>query len=190
MLDKKKLRKCLIILLLIAIIIVAIILIRKTLARYETTATSEKDVDVAFWVVENSFKSDRLLVNDIYPSNTSFDYTFTVSNFETSVDGSVKKRAETDLDYELVITTTTNLPLEYQIERNGQNCIKSEEIVTDADGTFYKKITLETFSMLQSADVTDTYVIKVRFPKENNTNAQFADLMEYIKLDLNARQTL
>lgn len=190
MLDKKKLRKSLLILLLIAIIIIAIILIRRTLARYETTATSEKDVDVAFWVLDNTFKSDRLLLKDIYPSDISFDYTFTVSNFEMSPDGTVKKRAETDLTYELVITTTTNLPLEYQIERNGQNCIKSQEIVTDDDGTFYKKITLETFEMLQSEDVTDTYVIKVKFPKENNTNAQFADLIEYIKFDLNARQTL
>ena len=190
MLDKKKLRKSLLILLLIAIIIVAIILIRKTLARYETTATSEKDVDVAFWIIDNSFKSDRLLLKDIYPSDTSFDYTFTVSNFEASPDGNIKKRAETDLTYELVLTTTTNLPLEYQIERNGQNCIKSQEIVTDDDGTFYKKITLETFEMLQSEDITDTYAIKVKFPKENNTNAQFADLIEYIKIDLNARQTL
>ena len=40
MFDKKKIRKSLIILLLIAVIIVAIILIRRTLARYETTATS------------------------------------------------------------------------------------------------------------------------------------------------------
>ena len=45
MLNKKKLRKFLIILLLIAIIIGAIILIRNTLARYESNATSEKDVD-------------------------------------------------------------------------------------------------------------------------------------------------
>ena len=65
--DKKKIRKCLVILLLIVIIIAVIILIRNTLARYETTATSDKDVDVAFWIMDNSFKSDRLLIKDIYP---------------------------------------------------------------------------------------------------------------------------
>ena len=51
MIDKKKLKKSLLVLLLISIIIVAIILIRNTLARYETTATSDKDVDVAFWML-------------------------------------------------------------------------------------------------------------------------------------------
>ena len=86
MIDKKRLRKSLIILLLIVVIITAIILIRNTLARYETTATSEKDVDVAYWMIDNSFKSDRLLIKDIYPSDTTFDYTFTVSNFEGGED--------------------------------------------------------------------------------------------------------
>ena len=51
MLDKKKLKKLLVILVLIAIIVVAIILIRNTLARYESDATSSKDVDAAFWIV-------------------------------------------------------------------------------------------------------------------------------------------
>ena len=84
MIDKKKLRKSLLILLLIAIIIIAIILIRNTLARYETTATSDKDIDVAFWVIGESYNTQRMLIKNIYPSDTSFDYTFTVSNFEVN----------------------------------------------------------------------------------------------------------
>ena len=50
--DKKKIRKCLVILLLIVIIIAVIILIRNTLARYETTATSEKDLDATNRVLD------------------------------------------------------------------------------------------------------------------------------------------
>ena len=123
MIDKKKLRKSLLILLLIAIIIIAIILIRNTLARYETTATSDKDIDVAFWVIGESYNTQRMLIKNIYPSDTSFDYTFTVSNFEVNEDdNSIKKRAETDLEYELSLTTTTNLPLEYAIQKNGASC--------------------------------------------------------------------
>ena len=57
MFDKKKIKKSLIVLILIAIIIIAIILLRRTLARYETTAKSDKDVDVAFWILDNDFKS-------------------------------------------------------------------------------------------------------------------------------------
>ena len=119
MLDKKKLKKSFFVLLLIAIIIIAIILIRKTLSRYETTANSDKDVDVAFWIINDDFKAGKILIKDIYPSTNSFDYKFTVSNFKANEDGSISKRAETDLEYGLTFTTTTNLPLEYQIEKNG-----------------------------------------------------------------------
>lgn len=195
MLDKKKLRKSLLILLLIAIIITAIILIRKTLARYETMATSDKDVDVAFWIIDNSYKTDRILISNIYPSDTSFDYTFTISNFEGTEDGgTITKRAETDLDYELVLTTTTNLPVEYEIQKNGVTCNTTEQIYADSDGTYYREIKLETdknsLIMRQGTDITDTFVVKVKFSKENDTNAEYADLIEYFKIDLSARQLI
>ena len=42
--------------------------------------------------------------------------------------------------------------------------------------------------MVQGVDSTDSYTIRVTFPKENDTNAEYSDLIEYIKLDLNAKQ--
>lgn len=188
MLDKKKLKKSFFVLLLIAIIIIAIILIRKTLSRYETTANSDKDVDVAFWIINDDFKSGKILIKDIYPSTNSFDYKFTVSNFKANEDGSISKRAETDLEYGLTFTTTTNLPLEYQIEKNGTILDTTQEIITDEDGTYYRKISLDTAQMVQGTDVVDNFVIKVIFPKDNDINAEYSDLIEYIKMDLNAKQ--
>lgn len=190
MIDKKRLKKSIFVLTLIVIIIVAIILIRQTLARYETSATSDKDVDVAFWVIKDDFKSEKVLIKDIYPSDKSFDYTFSVSNFQKDDDGKIKKRAETDLEYTLVLTMTTNLPLDYQIEKNGTNLNINEELITDDDGTYYKKIQLGTSQMSHGTDATDNYRIKVMFPKENNTNLEYADLIEYVKLDLKALQII
>ena len=190
MFDKKKIKKSLIILLLIAVIIIAIILIRRTLARYETTATSDKDVDVAFWLLEDDFKSGTIVVKDIYPSNNSFDYKFSVSNFKKEANGNISKRAETDLEYEPTFTMSTNLPLEYQIEKNGEICNTTEEIITDNDGTYYKKISVGTSQMTQGVDTTDEYVIKVTFNKENDTNAEYSDLIEYIKVNLDAKQII
>ena len=190
MLDKKKLKKCMIILFLIVIIIIAIIFIRNTLSRYETVATSEKDVDVAFWMLHDDFQSANMIIEDIYPSNNSFDYSFSVSNFEAEQDGTINKRAETDLEYQLKITTTTNLPLEYVIEKNGENLTTQQNIITDEDGTYYKEIIIEPSQMVQGEDITDNYVIKVTFPKENDTNAEYSDLIEYIKLEINAEQII
>lgn len=190
MLDKKKLKKSIIILFLIAIIIIAIIFIRNTLSRYETEATSEKDVDVAFWMFHDDFQSASMIIKDIYPSNNSFDYSFSVSNFEADEDGTITKRAETDLEYNLKITTTTNLPLEYAIEKNGEILTTQQNIFTDEDGTYYREIIIEPSQMVEGEDLTDNYVIKVTFPKENDTNAEYSDLIEYIKLDINAEQII
>ena len=85
---------------------------------------------------------------------------------------------------------STNLPLEYQIEKNGEICNTTEEIITDNDGTYYKKISVGTSQMTQGVDTTDEYVIKVTFNKENDTNAEYSDLIEYIKVNLDAKQII
>lgn len=190
MLDKKKMTKSISILLILVTLIIAIILITKTLSRYETAATSDKDVDVAFWMFKDDFKTATIIIKDIYPSNNTFDYSFAVSNFEANDQGEITKRAETDLEYELTLTTTTNLPLEYSIEKNGEILNVNQEIITDEDGTYYRKILISPSQMKQGNDITDNYTIKVMFPKENDTNAQFSDLIEYIKLDINAKQII
>ena len=187
MIDKKKIIKSLIIISLIIIIITVSIQIRKTLARYETTTSSEKDVDVAFWIVDNDFKSDRILIEDIYPSAVPYEYTFSVSNFSDT------KNAETDLEYEILITTTTNLPLSYTITREGVTCTKTETL-ENINGTINRKILLETDAnnlfIEHENDTTDDFVLKVTFPQSYSANPEYADLMEDIKIDLTARQRI
>lgn len=190
----KKLVKCLIIISLIIIIIFAFTQIRKTLARYETTATAQKDVDVAFWVVGNDIKTGRILVDDIYPRNEPFEYTFTVSNFNEA-----GKRAETDLEYDIIIKASTYLPLNYEVakkETDGTEttCIKDEQLYIDENNTYYRQIRLKTtennLTMDCNNNKTDTFVVKITFPPEYSTNADYADLMEDIKIELSARQII
>jgi len=187
MIDKKRIYKSLFVISLLIIIIVAVIQVRNTLARYETTANTTRDLDVAFWIVENSFQTQRLLIEDIYPSTTPYEYTFTVSNFRDS------KKAETDMEYSLVITTTTNLPLSYTIQKNGTTYAATEEIYQDRDGTFYREFTLgETEKFIFQADTptTDEYTLKVTFPLEYNINLEYPDLIENIEINLSAKQII
>lgn len=216
MINKKKVIKCLIIILLIIIIIFTAIQIRNTLARYETTTTTERDVDVAFWIVDNSFKSQRLVIDDIYPQNTSYEYQFTVSNFSGS------KIAETDMEYDIILTATTNLPLEYEISRNGTTYTNwQQELITDTDGTVYRRMKFstdtDTYPLIINtiteekdesgnltgkyvkSQVTDTYILKVTFPKQsyvndelvdNRANLDYPDAIENIQIDLTARQKI
>jgi len=208
MIDKKTLFKSLTIILLLIIIVFAFIQIRNTLARYETAATTERDVDVAFWLSDDptTFASARILIDDIYPTDTPYEYSFTVSNFDE--DGEV---VETDMSYHLTLTSTTNLPLKYEIQKNGTTCAtfdpldqttsNIEQLTTDANGTQYVQLKLGTELtpyMLNTIDnttkektaITDTFIIKVTFPKANTSNQEYRDLMEYIKLDLSAIQVI
>lgn len=189
MIDKKVLYKSLIVILLLIIIIVAVIQVRNTLARYETTANTERDLDVAFWIVDNTFQTQRLLIQDIYPATEPYEYEFSVSNFKES------KKAETDLEYSIVITATTNLPLSYTIQKNGTTFAAVEELYQDGDGTFYRELTLEknetdNFILEEGTDSTDTYTLKVTFPLQYNVNLDYADLIENIEINLSAKQVI
>ena len=188
MINKKAFFKSLIIISLLIVIIFVFIQIRGTLARYETTASTERNVDVAFWMIDTSFASERILISEIYPSDTPYEYTFTVSNFNAT------KRAETDLEYEVVLTTTTNLPFQYVIEKEGVPCTTTEQLITDTDGTYYKQLKVATaannLKLETGSDQTHNFKIKLTFPKINNENMEYADLIEYIKLDLSAKQII
>lgn len=206
MIEKEiNLKNLIIVILLLSIIIFAFIQIKNTLARYETTTSTERNVDVAFWLVNTDFASERLLIDEIYPSNTAYEYTFTVSNFKDT------KIAEVDLEYYLVLTATTNLPLNYEIQRGGTTIAtfnhadtttqNREKIITDDDGTQYVRLELgsvtEPFVIntinddtRQKQEITDTFVVKVSFPKTYSVNEEYRDLMEDIKLDLYATQII
>ena len=209
MINKKAFLKSLIIISLIAIIVFAGIQIRNTLARYETTTTGERNVEVAFWILDNSYQTERMLIKDIFPKdNDPFEYAFTVSNF---VGDDI---AETDLEYELLITTTTNLPLSYQISLNGStyNDVE-EELYTDSNGTVYRKLaigsednpyplsmdTITAAASYNKTKITHEYILKVTFPEQsyvngslvnNKLNLDYADLIEDIQITVTARQKI
>ena len=204
MINKKKVLACIMIIILLIVIIVAAIQIRNTLARYETTTETERNVDVAFWVVDNSFQTQRLLIEDMKPNTIPYEYTFTVSNFNAS------KTAETDIEYQIVLTTTTNLPLSYQITRNGVFCAEGgelypnaeeSELYTDSNGTVYREIRLGTTenpliidtindTTRQKVQKTDEFVVTVTFPQSYSTNEDYRDLIENIQIDLSERKII
>lgn len=187
--DKKKLRKIIIILLLIVGIVVAFVKIKDTLARYASKVSAEKKVDVAFYLMDNSFKDDaKLILDDILPSETAYEYTFTVSN------SNGVKISETTMEYDVIITATTNLPLTYTIEKDGEACSTQETIIQDDYGTYYKQISIlsddNDLVFEHSTESTNEFVIKVLFPKSYSTASEYADLIENVRLEVSGRQVI
>lgn len=232
MLDKKVIRKSIIIILIILLIILGISLIRSVFSRYESEGKSSSDVDMALWIVNESFVSEDLYLGEIEPASNSDSILladnpganyesidskhlkqikFSIQNYNEGENGLV---ASVPLKYEIKLTATTNMPLEYCLYQytddrvlNTTKCNLTTEIVTDDDGTCYKQMTAlpvkETpndFFLDSVAGVTDRkekdeFLLLVWFPdKENDVasddqdNNVFADKIEHLKLEINAEQ--
>jgi hypothetical protein len=192
MINTKKLK--LIIKLLIAILslILLIKLISFTAAKYESFARSNADVDVAFYLLEKDYKTMTLNLDSLFPSSTPYTYKFSIGN----TDGN--KNAETDLEYELSIRTTTNLPIKYELymneeytDTNAQNIIKTNEIKkdTEEDGTYFRYITTDKIELQYTNPETNLYQLVVYFPEEYNTE-EYQDVIEAIEITVNSKQIL
>ena len=67
MLDKKVIRKSLIIILIILLILVGITLIRRTFSRYESNSEAVAPADMALWIVNEGFVSEEINLGEIIP---------------------------------------------------------------------------------------------------------------------------
>ena len=100
---------------LIICILIVIRIITLVMASYETTANSEANVDTAFYVLNEDYQDMTLNLDSLLPSSNPYTYTFSISNEK---DGNI---AETDIEYDLKIRTTTNLPLAISLLENENN---------------------------------------------------------------------
>lgn len=204
MINKKNLKKVLIIICLILIIAFAIIKISSTLAKYKSEVSlTRENVDIALWMVnENMFNNvEKVVIQDIYPNDNYFEYVFSVSNYNGEF------RAETDIEYYLKCETTTNLPLEYKFlyktnDGNWQECYKTDILSQKSQKynnnnyeTYIRKISItktnqnEKFLLKYTDNNTDYFKIQIKFPKKYNKE-EYADLVENIQLELIAEQAI
>lgn len=172
-------------------IILIIILINRTLSRFETTATSQAEIQAAFYILKDDYKSMTVKLDALEPRNQEYSYTFSVSNYEN------EKRTETSLEYDLKIVTTTNLPLTYELymEKEGDNStgttniITNEEILPDEYGTYFRTLSTTTESFGHQANETNVYTLVVHFPEEYK-ETKYQDIIESIEIKVDSRQLI
>ena len=248
MLDKKVIRKSLIVIAIILLILIGITLIRRTFSRYESNSESAVPTDMALWIVNEGFVSEEINIGEIIPiPKDTYDahllsvldgsmeietvlgkeyvkdyrdyikpITFSIQNYNEKANGDVGLVSSVPLKYEIKITATTNMPLEYKLyQYNNDNitlnsipCVVTDEPVQDDDGTWYRQITAVNGGandfLLDAgleADVNaekDTFLLLIWLPDNENdafTDASYennilADLMEHIKIEIKAEQRM
>lgn len=159
-------------------------------SRYESKTVFNFKNDVAIYILDASFQKNDINIPDLIPSTKPYIYNFTISNS----DG--EKTSEVDLQYDLYIKTTTNLPLNYSLylnedytDSNSTNIFETEEIVTDEYGTYYRKVSIPTRNLYYKQPVTDKYTLVIEFPIIYN-NSLYENCIESIELIVDSKQII
>lgn len=157
-------------------------------AKYESISNSKANVDVAFYLLKDDYKTMTTSLDSLLPQDNAYVYSFSIGN----EDGTQK--AEVDLEYELAIRTTTNLPLKYELYMNQEyeepgatNIIKENNIILDEQGTYFRNIKTDKINLSYKEATTNLYQLVVYFPKEYNTE-EYQDIIELIEITVDAHQ--
>ena len=184
--EKKRLYAKLLILIVCLLIVFRIFVL--IWSRYESEATSNANVDIAFYLLNEDFQEMTLNLAEIFPQDNAYVYTFSIGNEEG------EKTAEIDLSYDLKIRTTTNLPLTYSLymnqdyeDENAINKIETNEIEQDEDGTYFRTMTTETETLFYKEPKTNVYQLIVHFPANYNT-IEYQDIIEMLEITVDSRQ--
>lgn len=187
--NKKKIRRLyakMIILILCLFIIARIFVL--VLSKYESISSSYANVDIAFYLLKEDYKTMNLNLASLLPQSDAYTFEFSIGNEDS------EERAEMDLEYELTLRTTTNLPLTYELYMNQQytddgatNIIKENNVVLDEYGTYFRTMTTEKITLPYTEGVTNLYQLVVYFP-ENYNQEIYQDIAELLEINVNAQQ--
>lgn len=190
MINRKKLKLVIKFLILALILLLLAKLISFTLSKYESLARTNTDVDVALYLFNTDFQTMTLNLDSLFPSDELHVYTFSIGN----TDG--KDTAQTDLEYNLTIRTTTNLPIEYELYMNqnyadsdATSIIKTNTIEQDEDGTYFRIITTDTITLKYTDVTTNIYQLVLYFPAIYNT-IDYQDIIEAIEINVDSKQII
>jgi len=188
MISKKNKKIFLKTIILITCILIITRLFVLVLAKYESISNSNANVDVAFYLLKDDYKKMTTSLDSILPQDDVYVYTFSIGN----EDG--EQKAEVDLEYELKIRTTTNLPLTYELYMNqkytdsgAKNIIKENNIALDEDGTYFRTITTNNEKLPYKEGKTNLYQLVIHFPKQYDTE-NYQNIIELIEITVNAHQ--
>lgn len=170
----------------ILLLIILLFLIPYTFSRFKTEARGDAKIDVAFYLLNDEYQHQSINLEGFEPG-MSREYNFSVANFNSN------SRSEVTLDYEVVVRTTTNLPLEYKLYKIENdialNINLEDNIETDKNGTFFKSLKTESIRFSHTANYVNYYRLQIIFPSEYK-NYKYQGIPEHIEIDVNSKQVI
>lgn len=170
----------------------AISLIRTTNASYKTSTNLAIKPDFAAFIFQEEMFEFNMETTGIKPRDESYVYSFTVANYNST------KECDIDLTYTINISTTTNLPLEYKLYKDedytlssSTNLLNSKKVVQDEDNSWYNEYTIDNiYEMYYSVNTKHVYYLVVNFDKDYGNNIEYANLIDNIRINIEAKQMI
>ena len=186
---KNKLYTFIIVFLLIDLLAVLVV-INTSNARYESTAVSNTELEVALYALEED-DDYTISLNEMVPREEPYVYKFTVTN--TDKNG---KLSDVKLYYDLKIIATTNMHLNYKLYKNenylspsAKSIVNLDIVAPDEDGTFFRTLTTSRVYFGFEEVETNEYTLLVYFP-ETFKNSKYQDLIESIQINIDSQQVV
>ncbi len=185
-----KIRLVLFCLFLFALLSLGLFSLTRSYSFYESSANLSLDIKTAMFVVEPGTMKYNIDVDQIIPNENSYVYAFSISNFNET------KRNDVDLEFNLYIQTTTNLPLTYRLYENEYtpdraDLLTKSELKQDDDGAWYNLFTDETKYLFGfNEEITNMYYLVIDFPPSYKNVLEYSDALENIYIIIDARQVI
>ena len=174
----------------ISITAIGLIALIKSYAFYNSNVNLALDIETAMYVVEPGEMSYNIDLDKVIPSENPYIYTFSVSNFNG------ENRTDVDLEYNIKIQTTTNLPLSYRLYYDSYNLdeddlISLRELKQDENNSWYNYFELdETYEFSYQENSTNIYYLVIDFPTIYKDVLEYSDSIENIQIIIESKQIL
>lgn len=189
---EEKKRLLIVVLILFLLIVISTKLFQIAYASYESQAKLKANINKAIYILEEEGINFNIDLNKIEPSDNPYIYKFSISNYKGN------KHSQVDIEYQINLKTTTNLPLTYQLYRNenydnanATDLFTEAKVIQDPDGAWYNSLEgKEKYVLSYKEEQTDIYTLVIYFPKIYKTNKEYADNIENIEVDIKSNQVI
>lgn len=176
----------------VVLILIFIILkiVNSTVSKYESSSSSAANLGVACYILKEDYQTMSVNLGSLSPREEPYVYTFTISNFNGT------NRLETNLEYDLTVRTTTNLPLQIELYKNesyndagAQNIFTTVDTKQDEHGTYFTTYTTEKSQFGFTSNQQNTYNLVLYFPSIYSS-IQYQDVIENIEIAIDSKQII
>ena len=90
--------------------LILLLIVPITYSSFFSNKKTDAKIDAAYYVIDVNNYVDAIKLTDLVPSEDKYIYTFSIQNYKDD------DMCEVDMIYDLIIKTTTNLPLKYELK--------------------------------------------------------------------------